>query len=61
MSTDIEILFIVTKTFRATKKVMAPFKVFRTRAAARKYAKDRNAESKRYHYTAIPATWGPEQ
>lgn len=39
----------------------APFKLFRTRAGARKYAKDMQARSKNLSYKVEAVSWGPEQ
>ena len=66
MSADNEKLWVVTRhklkpgyLFPISDNV--PFKVFRTRLAARKYAKDMTEKAKRYGYYVDGVTWGPEQ
>lgn len=59
MATDNETLFNVVR-FRVDCKTVSKIWVFRTRAAARQFANDKNKRSNCPH-KVVPATWGPEQ
>lgn len=61
MASDSEKLFIVLK--RNAKNALidwSQFKVFRTRNAARVYAKNKNSRTNRFKYVVRVASWGPE-
>lgn len=60
MSEKLEALWLV-KRHDPTWSEPDSYKIFRTRQAARKYAKDKGERSKRYHWVVMRATWGPEQ
>jgi len=65
MGEKLEALWIVAKRRAWDDGDVSPYAsrswLFRTRAAARKYANDQQDRSKRYYYTVDRATWGPEQ
>lgn len=69
MTADNEILYLVVKTSRllgSSRKWLpqgsAMFKVFRTRNAARLFARQRNKKAKgNIRYSVVRASWGPEQ
>jgi hypothetical protein len=55
-----EKLWLVLR-FRRGYAWRTPFKVFRTRYAARKYAGDMRSRSRKFDYTVRSISWGPEQ
>ena len=61
---DNEVLWLVTRYRIFTDGTLgagAPFKLFRTRSAARKYAADAAKRARRFGYYVDRVTWGPEQ
>lgn len=64
MSHDNEVLWVVEKR-RSGAYDISPVKqrlLFRTRAAATKYKKDKEVnKTSAYQYFVVRATWGPEQ
>lgn len=61
MASDNEVLYLVTKKTLTYARIDGTPLLFRTRKAARDYARDKNKKSKKFRYTVVPAKWGPEQ
>ena len=62
MASDNETLYFVTKQSITLFKIPNPKPwLFRTRKAARDFAKAKNKKSRRFRYSVTPAKWGPGQ
>lgn len=60
MSEKPEALWVVCRD-KSFLSFATPYRVFRTRAAARKFVADKQRRSRVYKYVTYRATWGPEQ
>lgn len=61
MASDNETLYFVTKKTLTGLQVPGKPWLFRTRKAARDFARDKNKKSKKFRYHVTPAKWGPGQ
>lgn len=61
MATGENVLWVVTKRHKDEPRPRRGWRVFRTREAAKQYAKERHERSKVMCYHVDRATWGPEQ
>lgn len=62
MASDNETLYFVTKkNLLGTPIAGSKPLLFRTRKAARDYARDKTKKSRRFRYVVTPAKWGPGQ
>lgn len=62
MSEKLEALFVASRQVNGLKgATLMPYKLFRTRAAARRFVKTKLAKSNRYNYSVERVTWGPEK
>lgn len=61
VATDNETLYLATKSTRYGTAVIGKPLLFRTRKAARDFARDYNKKHQTYRYRVSPAKWGPGQ
>ena len=61
MASDNETLYFVTKKNLIGTTMSGKPLLFRTRKAARDYARDKTKKSRRFRYSVTPAKWGPGQ